>query len=364
MSIRPLSIAYFISSHGFGHAARSAAVMLSLMQRIPELHFHIFTEVPPQFFNDKGLNYTHHYTRNDVGLIQTSSLQHDIMQTLAALEQFMLDLDKTTNRTATTLLHQHCQLALCDIAPLGIMAAQKAGIPAVLQENFTWDWLYQPYVAEYPALNEHIEFQRKVFHQCDYLIQTEPACEKRQADLTTYPVSRTPQQLRSTTRKQLAIPEHHKLVTITMGGIRSELKSFDRLASMSNCTFVLPGTGEHISHLNNSITLPLHSKIYHPDLINASDVVIGKLGYSTLAEVYYAGVPFVYVMREDFRESGCLAEFVDAQMIGLPVPASAFEAGHWIEQLPRLLTQVHQTHDHINGAEQVAEFIIGLLNCH
>lgn len=362
MPISPLSIAYFISSHGFGHAARSTAIMLSLMQRIPELHFHIFTEVPSQFFNNKGLNYTYHRTRNDVGFVQTSPLQHDIAQTLAALEQFLHDLDKTTRHTATALLHQHCQLALCDIAPLGIMAAQKAGIPAVLLENFTWDWLYQPYAAEYPALNEHIEFLRKVFRQCDYLIQTEPACEKRQADLTTYPVSRTPQQSRSTTRKQLAFPEHHKLITITMGGIRSELKSFERLDKMSDCTFVLPGTGEHISHLGNSITLPLHSEIYHPDLMHASDLVIGKLGYSTLAEVYYAGVPFVYVMREDFRESGCLANFVDTHMIGLPVPASSFEEGYWIDQLPRLLTQQRQTHDHINGAEQVAEFIVSLLS--
>ena len=31
--------------------------------------------------------------------------------------------------------------------------------------------------------------------------------------------------------------------------------------------------------------------VFHPDLVNASDAVIGKAGYNTLAEVFYAGTP-------------------------------------------------------------------------
>jgi L-arabinokinase len=41
---------------------------------------------------------------------------------------------------------------------------------------------------------------------------------------------------------------------------------------------------------------------YVPDLINAADVVAGKCGYSTCAEVVAHGVPFVYVPRPSFVE--------------------------------------------------------------
>jgi len=45
-------IAYFISSHGFGHAARAAAVMETLSESNPGVRFEIFT-------NEKGRKLDH-----------------------------------------------------------------------------------------------------------------------------------------------------------------------------------------------------------------------------------------------------------------------------------------------------------------
>jgi len=38
--------------------------------------------------------------------------------------------------------------------------------------------------------------------------------------------------------------------------------------------------------------------LVYPDLINASDFVPGKAGYSNLAEVYHAGEPFEHKKKE------------------------------------------------------------------
>jgi len=40
------TLAYFITPHGFGHAARACAVMAAAQQRIPNLLSEIFTRSP------------------------------------------------------------------------------------------------------------------------------------------------------------------------------------------------------------------------------------------------------------------------------------------------------------------------------
>ena len=70
-------------------------------------------------------------------------------------------------------------------------------------------------------------------------------------------------------------------------------------------------------HIEGHVTcLPHQSDYYHPDLIRAADVVVGKAGYSTLAEVYHAGTPFGCVGRSGFRETDILEAFMAAHMPG------------------------------------------------
>jgi UDP-N-acetylglucosamine:LPS N-acetylglucosamine transferase len=96
-------------------------------------------------------------------------------------------------------------------------------------------------------------------------------------------------------------------------------------------------------------------------LINASDAVIGKAGYSTLAEVYQAGVPFGYVPRARFRESPALIEYIQKEMSGLPISEAQFADHRWLSSLPDLFSLPRLQRDGVDGAEQAARFIYGLL---
>jgi UDP-N-acetylglucosamine:LPS N-acetylglucosamine transferase len=108
------------------------------------------------------------------------------------------------------------------------------------------------------------------------------------------------------------------------------------------------------------VLLPHHSEFFHPDLLNACDAVVGKLGYSTLAEAYQAGIPFGYVQRPRFRESAVLAAYIQAEMRGLEIPAAHFEDGSWLSALPALLALPRLERQEPNGAVQVGEFVGGL----
>ena len=81
-----LAIAYFISAHGLGHAARAAAVMAAVHQVAPAVRFEIFTTAPHWFFDDCLAGpFACHLLETDVGLIQKSPLEENLPATIKAL---------------------------------------------------------------------------------------------------------------------------------------------------------------------------------------------------------------------------------------------------------------------------------------
>jgi UDP-N-acetylglucosamine:LPS N-acetylglucosamine transferase len=156
---------------------------------------------------------------------------------------------------------------------------------------------------------------------------------------------------------------------ITMGGIPWHYHFLEQLAHTNGVYFLVPGADEQIRAGHQAspgpsglVLLPHHSNYFHPDLVNASDAVIGKAGYSTLAEVYHAGVPFGYVARPRFRESQVLASYIEQHMHGLPVAEKDFQDGNWLASVDELLAMPRLSRDDAQGADQAARFIGELLD--
>lgn len=360
-----LNLAYFISPHGFGHASRSVAVMQSLLARSPHIHFHIFTLVPGWFFEDAlpASCFTLHKERSDIGLVQRSPLEEDLPATISALHQYFPFQPELLSCLAASLVNCRCQAVLCDIAPLGIAAAQAAGIPSILIENFTWDWIYEGYLSTQPAFAQIIPGLAQVFRQADHHIQTQPLCQPSPAaDLTTHPVSRRPKNPPSEVRNRLGIKDNNPAVLITMGGIPEKYAALDQLRRLSSVWFILPGSSDEHQIQDNLVLLPHRSAFYHPDLVNASQAVIGKLGYSTISEVYHAGLAFGYIPRDQFRESPLLSAYVDQNFNAICISDQDFYSGKWLTQLDALLSAPRMVRAVPNGADQISEFILKRLS--
>lgn len=355
------SIAYFISPHGFGHAARAAAVMSALHAQEPTLHFEIFTRVPRWFFADSiGGAFTYHSLLTDVGLAQENALNENIPQTLKRLREFFPFDQSRISNLAQRVTRLKCRAVLCDIAPLGIAVARAAGVPSILIENFTWDWIYAGYTRDDARLKKYAAYLRGIFRAANYHIQTEPVCAARACDLVTRPVAREPRTAAKEIRARLAIPPRARVILITMGGTPSAPQHafLDRLTQIARVHFIIPGNHRRAEKRDNLILLPHRSAFYHPDLVHASDAVIGKAGYSTVAEAYRAGIPFGYISREKFREAKTMARFIETEMRGIEISATDFESGRWIAPLPDLLAMPRLAHHAPNGATQIAKFIL------
>jgi UDP:flavonoid glycosyltransferase YjiC (YdhE family) len=353
------SIAYFISPHGFGHAARACAVMNALHARAPALHFEIFTRVPRWFFAESlRAPFTYHARLTDVGLAQTDALTENIPQTLKRLREFLPFRQSLISNLSSRVARLKCRAVICDIAPLGIAVARTAGIPSILVENFTWDWIYAGYTRDDARFGKYVAYLRGIFHAADYHIQTEPICAPRACDLVTRPVAREPRTSARQIRAQLGIPSRAHVVLITMGGIPQRHAFLNRLMEMTRVYFVIPGNSCRAEKRGNLILLPHRSAFYHPDLVNASDAVIGKAGYSTVAEAYRAGIPFGFVSREKFREAKTMARFIETKMRGIEISPDAFESGRWLARLADLLALSRMERREPNGAEQIAQYIL------
>jgi UDP-N-acetylglucosamine:LPS N-acetylglucosamine transferase len=152
------------------------------------------------------------------------------------------------------------------------------------------------------------------------------------------------------------------MVLITTGGIPQHYEFIEELSKFRQIIFVMPGAGPVMKRVENLIILPHRSDFCHPDLVNAADAVIGKVGYSTLSEIYHGGVPFGYVARSNYRESESMVEFIKKQMPAIAVKESEFSDGKWTAKLADLLDLAPLKHNISNGAEQISRFIEDLLS--
>lgn len=353
-----LKIACFISPHGFGHAARASAVIEAVGTRLAPCHFEIFTTVPSWFFADSlSVPFSWHPVTTDIGLVQKNAFIEDIERTLVRLNTFLPFDPVLVADLAEQICRKQCHLILCDIAPLGIAVGRKCGIPSVLIENFTWDRIYAGYPSVAAMMTHHITYLRRIFDTADHRIQTEPVCFRDAADLTVGPVSRRFRTTGPEIRRKLEIPDTQKIVLITTGGIPERYGFLDQLKKFAGVTFILPGGSPSTEWHDNLVLLPRRSAFFHPDLVNASNAVVGKVGYSTIAEVYAAGVPFGHAARYPYPESPGLVDFISRQMRGVALSESDLGSGRWLAMLPKLLELPRQPRADSNGSEQIAAYI-------
>jgi len=371
-----LRVAYFISPHGFGHAARATAVMAAVARRDPASRFEIFTSAPRWFFDDSlpGISFAYHELETDVGLVQRDPLREDLGATLERLRELVPFRPELLGRLAAQLHALRCDLVVCDVAPLGIATARAAGLPSILVENFTWDWIYEPWADSCPGLGEIAQELAEVFAAATLRIQTEPFCRPWPGARRVAPVSREPRIPRRELRHRLGIGEEDEAVLVTMGGIEwsylkdTALEGMDAEGMNGEVPWLIAPGGlasaksfAEPERRGRFLLLPHRSDFYHPDLVHATDGVIAKLGYSTVAEVDRAGLPLGYLRRPRFAESAVLEAWVREHRPSLVVdeaalgdPAALAGAARAVHELgPRPPAEE-------NGADAVAEIVLRL----
>ncbi len=353
---REFTIACFITSHGFGHAARTCAVLNAAAKLRPGLSARIFTEVPEWFFRESlEVPFDLHACKTDVGLVQTSMFTHDVRATCEGLHAWMPFGNDSLDALADEVAG--CGFVYCDVSALGIAVARRVGLPCVLFENFSWDWVYEAFLEEEPQFEVPIGQLRQWYGQAGLRIQSEPVCDRHEDLPLVPPASREPRMPRLEVRSRLGIGEDQSMVLFSRGGDPDALPFLSALKQFSGVCFVFAGGVPAQRREDNLQFLPFESEFFHPDLVHAADLVVGKGGYSMLAEVWAAGVPFAYVLRDGFRESSALDAFLQAKIPSRRYTDAELVSGAWVDDLPALL-QLPREQARTNGASRAAELLL------
>ncbi len=351
-------IGVFITPHGLGHATRAIAVLEALQRCRPGLAVDIFTTVEERIFRESLSQVTMHRVLPDIGLVQHDALCNDLPATARALNRLLPFSPKQLRELGAKV--RGCHFLLCDIAPLGILVAEEAGLPSVLVENFTWDWIYRPYLEQCPELGRPAAILADIYSRATLHIQCEPVCNPLVGALTCPPIFRRCRSTPSESRRRLAM-DQRRLVLVTLGGLDFRLPHWRKMSRFNDCCFVLAGQQERRQISRNCLALSRHCGVYHPDLIGAADLVVCKSGYSTLAECLQSGTRTACVARQDFAESAVLARFVQKRLGGTILEEGEFLTGSWLEGLEEMLEGPRPVPAVENGADRVAQYLLPLL---
>ena len=352
---KEFKIGCFITSHGYGHAARTCAVLNALSHLRPDLSVLIFTEVPEWFFHESlEVPFEFNSCKTDVGLFQKSVFLHDIEATLGGLRNWLPFGDDILQSLVEKI--KDCQLVYCDVSALGIAVAHLASIPCILFENFLWDWVYEAFLLQEQMFNAPISKLQEHYAQAGLHIQSEPVCSRIEDIPLVPPVSRKSRVSRTEVRSRLNIREDQPMILFSRGGDPDALPFHDKLKQLPEMCFVFAGGVSAYRQEGNLHFLPFESDFFHPDLVHAADLVVGKAGYSMIAEVWAAGVPFAYALREGFRESSVLDAFLQSHISSRGYTDKELASGVWVDDLPSLL-KFPRCQPRPNGAEPTAKLI-------
>lgn len=351
------NIAYFISPHGFGHATRAAAVIQALMAVAPNVSVTVFSKVPKFLFAECGCGTLNmEATDCDVGLKQHSATQVDLEASVATLRAFWPAKDSTIKSLANRLKNEAIDLVVSDISPIGILAASEAGLPSVLVENFTWDWIYQGMKELRAPLEETSAYLRTVFAKVDVHIQSEPFCQLSSRGYQVDPIVRPILRPREQWRESFGFQPHHRLILLTMGGLMDQIESFEALGLPKDVFLVLPGSGKSGNQIQ---FLGEAADFYHPDAVAGVDLVVGKLGYSTVCEALQAGTPYAFLDRPDFPESAELKKYLSQHLPCFEL--ASLDLKDWKPFLGEWLSVPRMPAKKLLGATQTAAQIKALL---
>ncbi len=326
---------------------------------MPGSRFEIFTTVPEWFFADSlDGRFGYHELDCDVGFVQRTPLLEDLDATVEALAAAPHQRPDAVAGVAHRLQRLRVQLVIADISPLGLAAAAAAGLPSVLIENFTWDWIYTTYPEAPEVLRRVGRRLNPVFAAAGLRLQTEPLCWRQEGAFVVPPIARRPRRSRAAVRSDLGVPDNAAMVVVSMGGVRWDADRLGWRHGRGSTWVVVPGGSEGAPQLRGRVLLlPFRAQVYHPDLVAASDAVVSKLGYSTVAEAAVAGVSFAYLPRPRFPESPKLAAWVGQHMNAAKTDENSLEDGSWLDTVEGLLERASSSAAVENGAASAARAI-------
>lgn len=348
-----MSVVFYISGHGFGHASRSIEIINALVDRRPDLKVIIRSSVAPWLVHRTarpGVELSP--IQVDTGVVQLDSLNLDATATIERTTAFMADFDERVAAEVAFLRDHDARLTISDLPPLGIGAGHATGLPVVATGNFTWDWIYQHYQG-----GKNIARRIGDVYRNTTLALRMPMWGgfDTMPDVRDIPfVARRSKRDPAEVREALGIPRDQKVVLTSFGGYGVDGLNTAAIRAMRDYHVLLPGMIDERAMYDRGYR--------YEDLVRSVDVVATKPGYGIISECLANDTALLYTSRGDFREYPVLVDAMPKFLRCAFVDHADLFAGQWQPHLDGLLAQPEPpTRPATNGADVAADILLDIL---
>jgi hypothetical protein len=358
------SIIFYVSGHGFGHSTRTAAVIDRLLEVRPGSRVIVKTSAPEWFFREqiRG-DFEFHPLECDTGVVQADSLNLDPAASLAGYARFLERMEEAVQTEVKFAERMNCRLAVGDIPPLAFEVAARAGVPSLGVANFSWDWIYEPYVERQPEYRYLLSSIREGYRKADLLLRLPFAGE-----MPAFPavrdiplIARRARVSAGEVRKRLGLGTDLPLVILSFGGFSLGEEYYRELIEIEDCLWLASErVGFDLPGLRNVGRAELAELgLGYPDLVGVAEVVITKPGYGIISECIANQTKMLYTSRGEFREYPILVEGIKKYLPSGFVSQEKLHSGEIREELSRLLEAPADFPPlPVNGARVAAETIL------
>jgi L-arabinokinase len=366
-------IVFYISGHGFGHASRSIEVIHALLRLRPDVRIVVKTAAPLQLFTRTLHGQCELLAQTcDAGVVQIDSLAIDPEETLRTAVEFQRRLPALAVAEAGYLRKTGAQVAVGDIPPLAVAAADAAGVPSLIFGNFTWDWIYDGLGGEAArGLGREI---RRAYAPATVALRLPMAggfdgLARGARDIPF--IARRSQHSQDAVRRALGLPPRaggKPLVLMSFGGHGVTGIDTGALAGLSDFTIaVTEAPSRHLRSPPPKGLLALsEQRLYedglrYEDLVRGADVVVTKPGYGIISEAIANDTALLYTSRPHFVEYDVLVREMPRYLRAQFIEPERLLSGDWSAALQQLLSQgAPQEKPPVNGADVAAGEILEL----
>ena len=321
-------LAVYVTSHGFGHLNRTAAVLNQIPADLPvtiRSHSNLFDHWRERLKRPAELE---HYVC-DVGAVNPpgDSNATDPLATIELAMRFHAESMATVDDQVRRLHDEQTAAVLCDAPAVPLVAARRAGIPGFLMSNFTWADIYTPYAravgGEAPRFVADL---RSCYRQATATFRVEPAMSMSWLSPKIEPgmVVNQGRDRASELRRLFGLRKTDKLVYIYIGRYGQNDLDWSRLRRFADQGIHF--LGYHPAPRGKPDNFHVVPSADWPggDLIASSDAIVAKAGYGTVCEAMARGTPMIYPPRTGFSEFRSLDRALRAWGGGVPISSRDF----------------------------------------
>jgi len=349
------SVAYYITSHGYGHGVRSCAIIRALNSLYPHVKVQIVSGLPPGFFQHQfdAMPISVRSKSFDVGMTQIDSIRVDVPSTLEKLCALYSRRMEIVEAETAYLAEQGIALCVVDIPALPVEAARKAGVRCIAVGNFSWDWIYSEFLPQDAAWGPIIDSLREEYGKTDLLLRL-PFCDRMDAfpiiediPLVASPGTPRREEIANWTRCDPV----RKWILLSFTTLEWTEEALRRVEHVRDYEFFtvdpLGWEGSRIHRLDRG-------RIQFADILASMDAVLSKPGFGILSDCIANKKPLIYADRSNFLEYPILVSAIRRYIRNVHIPAADLYRGDLRDSLDRIWTSPEPEETLALGGDSIA----------